>query len=156
MADSKNREAARDALTALLEASFGPSGDGTAQAVLNYTTVDLAGQTPVVMVFSAGTNRPNREGFGSDSYFATEARLGIAVYVALPKLDEANYTHQDAEDLVDELDKKIADVIIANNTLTGTWMSLRYEEGFSLPIDVEMPAGGRYIEERFFVIAKLR
>lgn len=156
MADSKNREAARDALAALLEASFGPTGDGTATAVLNYGTVDLKGKTPVVMVFSAGTDRPNREGFGADSYFAKEARLAVVTYVALPGTEDTGYTHQAAEDVVDLLDKRIEDVIIANSTNNSNWMSLRYEPGFSLPLDVEMPGAQRYIEERFYIIAKLR
>ncbi len=155
MPDSPNREAARDALATLIDASMGPAGDGAVTEVLNYSTVDLQGRTPVVMVFADGTNRSKREGFGPDSYFATEARLRIALFVALPSPTDTAYTHQDAEDKLDLIDKRIADVVIASDS-AAQWKALRYEPGFSQPTDVELPGGHRYIMETFSLIAKLR
>ncbi|MCI0363686.1 MAG: hypothetical protein L0219_07365 [Phycisphaerales bacterium] len=157
MADSKNREAARKRLAELFDADFGQAGDQTVTAVLNYSTVDLEGKTPVVMISSAGANRPNREGFGADSEFALEARYQVTIYVALPQPTDTSYTHLQAEDLLDLLDKRIADVIIENgHNQTAYWSALRYEPGFSGVLDVELPGGHRYMEEKHFVVAKLR
>jgi hypothetical protein len=141
----------------LLNNAIGPAGSSLVAEVLNYSTVDLRGKTPVIQVFSDGTNRPSREGFGSDSYFTTEVRLRVAVFVSLPSsTDEAaGYTHLMAEDKLDLIDRSIADVVIANGKIA-SWMTLRYEPGFSEPRDVLLPGNFSYIMEEFRLVAKLR
>jgi hypothetical protein len=149
MADSPNREEVRDALTELVEAAL----SSTVVKVYNYSTVDIGNQSPVVLVFSDGTNRLRRQGFGPDSKFDTFARLRVQAYVALPGKDDKSYTQRDAEDLLDLIDKQIADVVTAHSSHE-KWRSLNYEEGFSRPEDVLM-SGSPYIREEWALIAGL-
>lgn len=150
MADSPNREAVRDALAALIEAGL----SGTAVRVYNYSTVDIENQSPVALVFSDGTNRAGRQGFGAESKFNTSVRVRVQAYVALPGPEDRSYTQQNAEDLLDLIDKQVADVVTANNDHAGIWRSLNYEEGFSRPEDVLM-SGSPYIREEWTLIAGL-
>lgn len=149
MADSPNREEVRNALATLIEAGL----SGTVVKVYPYSTVDILNQSPVVLVFSDGTNRPKRQGFGPDSKLDTFARLRVQAYVALPGKDDTSYTQRDAEDLLDLIDKQIADVVTENNTHE-KWRSLNYEEGFSRPEDV-LVSGSPYIREEWALIAGL-
>lgn len=153
MVDSPNRQEVRDAFAALVEAAIGPLGDKTAVAVYPYSTVDIFNQSPVILVFSDGSNRPSRQGFGADSKFNTFVRLRVQAYVALPGKDDTSYTQRRAEDLLDLLDKKMADLVIANDS-HDKWRSLNYEEGFSRPEDVLM-SGSPYMREEWTLIAGL-
>ena len=150
MANSPNREEVRDALAALIDIDL----SGTVVKVYNYSTVDIENQSPVILVFSDGTNRPKRQGFGPDSKFDTFVRLRVQAYVALPGPNDVSYTQQNAEDLLDLIDKKIADVVTEHNSYTSFWRSLNYEEGFSRPEDVLM-SGSPYIREEWALVAGL-
>lgn len=152
---SPNRSDARDALAALIEADMGPSGDSLVAAVLTYNTTDLDSESPIVLVYSDGTNRPKREGFGDDSAFANEARLRVDAYVVLPAPEEIGYTRQDAENLLDTIDSRLADLVIATNT-SPQWRSLRYDADFSQPEESTLPSGDHYLREAHILIAKLR
>jgi hypothetical protein len=157
---SIDRARVRKEFARIVRTGIGPEadgGDGTVESegLFEYSTTDLQGVSPFVMIFSDGTNRPKREGYGDDSQFSTEVRLRVTYGVALPGEVDTNFSHADAEDLLDKLDKRIADLVIGSNE-SNEWMSLRYEPGFSQPQDFTLPGGGRYTIESHTVIAKVR
>ncbi len=152
MVDSPNRETARDKLAELIETALGSAGLNIIQRVYSYSTTDISNESPVILVFSDGTNRPERQGFGDDSKFTTYFRLRVQVYVAQPGPNDVSYTQQRADDLLDLIDKEIGDVVTENDTVAGIWRSLNYEEGFSRPDDVLM-SGSPYTREEFVIVA---
>jgi hypothetical protein len=150
MADSPNREAVRDAFAAVLKDGLGD----LVAAVYGYSTVDFENQSPVVIVFSDGTSRTGRQCFGVDSKFTTFVRLRIQAYVADPTQEDRAYTQQMANDLIDLIDKRIADIVTENNDNPGVWRSLNYEEGFSRPRD-GLVSGAPYTIEQWTIVAGL-
>jgi hypothetical protein len=153
MPDSPNRQAVRDGFASLLSAELGPEGEKAVVAVYPYSTVDILNQSPVILVFSDGTDRAGRQGFGDNSKFTTFVRLRVQAYVALPGKEDAGYTQRRAEDILDLLDKRIADIVTANNS-HDKWRSLNYVEGFSTPEDVLM-SGSPYMREEWQIVAGL-
>lgn len=124
-ANATNRETGRDALAGLLSTALVGTGL-PAQAVYGYQKSDFEGQSPVVVVLSAGTRR-QRFGVGTQKYrswFAYE----VLVFVA--DADEAvSWTDADVEDRLDLIEKEIADVV-ADNRSTTNWDDLKHDEGF--------------------------
>lgn len=125
-ANAANRETGRDALTALLSAAL--VGVGLpAQAVYGYQKSDFEGQSPVVVVLSAGTRR-QRFGMGTEKY---RSWFGYEILNFVADADAAaGWTDADVEDRLDLLEKEIADVI-ADNRVTANWDDLKHDEGAS-------------------------
>lgn len=116
--DAANRQTVREHLATLLQTSL-----DSAQQVYDYLPNDFGGQTPVVCVTSMGSERA-QIGFGED--YNTAFRLGIIVYVAYAERG-TSYGEDDAEDVLDTLEKEIADVLMDYRQVSGKWDSLTHE-----------------------------
>lgn len=149
--DAANREAARDALAALIETEMSGTGK-TLQAVYNSLPSDFGGLTPVVTVSSAGTDRKNM-GIGDTTKWNSRFRLAVVAYVADAAEDDS-WTDQDVEDMLDLIDKELADVIADNRESAGNWGYLELEEGFTEPLSMVI-GGEPYVVEPRFVIARV-
>ena len=118
---SVSREAARDALTGLLQAALVGTGK-PAQAVYGYQVGAFGGQSPVVVVASGPVLR-ERRGFGA--CWHTTATLLVFVFVAYAAAD--GWTEANAEDALDSIEAAVADVVLANSS-TATWNGLTYAQ----------------------------
>lgn len=132
-----NRETVRDAMAALLETVLVGSGLPV-QAVYAYRVGDLAGQSPVVVVSSAGSERPRMTAAGG----RTTVRLQVDVFVLYS--DEDTWGEDEAEDRLDLIEKSIAETVHANQTTTN-WQAVDYAAP-SERIDVEV-GGLEYARE---------
>lgn len=119
-ADSTNRETVRDALVTLLSSALTGAGN-PAQAVYGYQVGDFQGQSPVVVVASAGSQREPFQLRGQRNllYF------NIFVFVLFDDPD-TDWDEDDAEDRIDLIEKEIADVVI-DNRKTDNWTHIRLE-----------------------------
>lgn len=119
-ADSTNRETVRDALLTLLSAAL-TGASNPAQAVYGYLVGDFQGQSPVVVVSSAGSQREPFQLKGQRNllYF------NIYVFVLFDDPD-TGWDEDDAEDRIDLIEKEIADVVI-DNRKTANWTHIRLE-----------------------------
>lgn len=144
-----NRETARDALTALLSASLVGAGK-PAQAVYGYEKGALNGESPVVLVMSAGSERIQR-GMGSAKYRNT-FRYAVNVYVADADSWQS-WTEQNVEDALDLIERTIADVVAANRD-TANWTYLKHADGFSSVVKVVIN-GEPYVMETILLEAQV-
>lgn len=115
---SSNRETARDALAALLQTVLVGSGL-PAQAVYNYQVGDLAGQSPVVVVSSGGSERQRL------SFQGSRATFRLNVYVFVVYTDGGDWNEDDAEDRLDLIEKTIAETLDVSQR-TASWESVNY------------------------------
>jgi len=118
-ADSVNRETVRDALTTLLDTALTGVGN-PAQAVYGYQIGDFQGQSPVVVVSSAGSERLKFQLSGQRSL------LYFNVYVFVLYSDQDTWGEDDAEDRMDLIEKEIADVL-RDNRNTSNWTDIQLE-----------------------------
>ena len=132
-----NRETVRDAMATLLETALVGTGL-PAQAVYNYRPADFNGQSPVVVVSSAGSERPR--------FTAAGGRTSVFLQVDTFTLysDEGTWNEDDAEDRFDLLEKTIAETLHANQDTTN-WDAVDYTSR-SERIDVEI-GGLEYVRE---------
>lgn len=114
---SVSREESRDLLATLLNGSL----SDLVEAVYNYQTGDFEGQSPVVVVTSAGSQRTRLTMRGG------QARFKFYIYVFVLYSDQVGWTEADAEDRLDAIEKLIYETIEANQT-TETWGAIDYEE----------------------------
>lgn len=159
--DAKNRETARDYLATLLNAELVTS-KAYAVAVYNYMKSKLGGQSPVVIVASAGSARAHK-GMGTDKH-RNKFRYLIKVLVRDADTEaNANWTEQAVEDRLDLLEKEIVDVIMDNRSTAQNasvpWVRLHlesFETGeFSRLVFIPDIDGEPYIMEEIPVIAEL-
>ena len=134
-----SRETARDALAALLNTRLVDS-DETVQIVYNYRKGDLGGQTPAVCVSSSGSRRAKVD-FSGDR----ENIIYLMVHVFVLYSDQSDWTEDDAEDRLDDIEAAIADVIDENSSATDDWQWIDYG-GRSDRMDVNL-GGHEYIME---------
>jgi len=127
---SVSRETARDALTTLLDAALVGAGL-PAQVVYGYQVGDFGGQSPVVTI-SSGPNLREVRGLGG--CWTTETVFYVHVFVLYS--DEGTWGEDDAEDALDTIEAKIADVVIGNLS-TANWNDLCYDEP-TMPGSVEL------------------
>lgn len=142
-----NRELARDALAALIDAALAGSGKPV-QAVYGYLVSDLAGQSPVVCVTSAGSRRVSLTGMGSRAEFL----LRVDVFVLYN--DQAGWTEADAEDRLDEIEAGIASLVDANQT-RAPWAALTYAEPSNRTQAVAVVGGESYAWEQITLRAEV-
>ncbi len=149
-ANTANRKAARQELARLLESELTGTGK-IAQAVYRYMTrepLDVDKLSPVIEVASAGTRR-SKSGM-NDTRFNNKFRLEVTSFVRAS--DGAAWTAENVEDLLDDLDKAIADVI-ANHRVNENWSYIELEDGDS-EINIDPTTGYRY-EVRDVLVTKI-
>ena len=110
-ADSLNRETVRDALVTLLQTALVGAGLPV-QAVYGYQVGDAGGQSPAVVVSSAGSERRYKT-MGTNWHDV----FYFNVYAFVLYADSASsWTEANAEDRIDLIEKEIADTVMDNRT----------------------------------------
>lgn len=132
-----NRETVRDAMAALLNTALVGTGLPV-QAVYAYRVGDLGGQSPVVVVSSAGSQRPRMTAAGG----RTTVLLQADVFVLYS--DEDAWGEDEAEDRLDLIEKTIAETIHSSQ-VTANWQAVDYAAQ-SERVDVEV-GGLEYARE---------
>lgn len=108
------------------------------QAVYAYRVGDLGGQSPVVVVSSAGSERPRMTAAGG----RTTVLLQADVFVLYS--DEDAWGEDEAEDRLDLIEKTIAETIHSSQ-VTANWQAVDYAAQ-SERVDVEV-GGLEYARE---------
>lgn len=116
-ASNTNRETVRDAFVALLTTDLVGAGK-PCQAIYGYQVGDFQGQSPVVVVSSAGSEREQRT-----VSVRQRTRFYLNIYTFVLYSDENTWGEDDAEDRMDLIEKTIADTI-ANNRSADNWAEL--------------------------------
>ncbi len=127
------RHAVAESLAAFLTGSL---------TILPYQPTKLEG-SPIVTVLSAGSARPSLTGLGNKSEF------DLAVNHFILRSGE-NWTEQQAEDAMDDLDEQMADWLVKFKGKTMSWdaMELLDRSGISLFV----PEGGKvYLKETYTI-----
>ena len=140
---TKSREVMRDQFATLLSAAITGTGKPVT-AVYNYMKGRLDGESPVVLVTSGGIAR-SIAGQGTAQY-AMNVGLNLVVMVAEAKAS-AGITEQEVDDLVDDIEAKIADVVSANQSVSGIWDQLHYSGQPSEPMPGKDLDGHPYVVE---------
>jgi len=115
---SSNRETVREVLAELLQTALVGSGR-PAQAVYSYQVGDLGGQSPVVVVSSAGSERQRL------SFQGSRATFRLNVYVFVLYTDGSDWNEDDAEERLDLIEKTIAETVDVSQR-TAFWESVGY------------------------------
>jgi hypothetical protein len=134
-----DRGATRTAIAAGLRANV-PS----AATVLAYQANDFSGLSPTIVVTSAASERERATMQGSVAIFVYH----LHVFVAFAADGEVGYTDSDAEDLIDQVEREIAQ-FVDRTQRTAEWHALAY----SRASDAGTPASIGGIEYRHEVIA---
>lgn len=122
MSTTLDRKTAREHLASLLRAALTGEG-GLAEAVHEYQVADFGGVFPVVTVSSGGARRKAVTLRGS-----RQPRYRLQVHVFVLYADEGSgWTEKDAEDRLDDIERKIANVIDANPKAAGIWEAIEQE-----------------------------
>jgi len=143
----ENRETGRDALVTLLTAALVGSGK-PAQAVYGYKKADFGGQSPVVIVGSAGT-MPEQKAVTSRQ----KNTFYFNIYVFTLFAEEGTeWGEDDAEDRTDLIEKTIRETL-ADNRSNDTWAYIGYD-GRSV-VDEILVAGVEYKRETIPVLMEI-
>ena len=118
----------------------------SAQVVYDYLPADFDGQTPTVCVTSMGTDRAQ---MGFDEDYNSAFQLAIVVFVLYAE-QGSTYLEDDAEDVLDLLEKQIADFIMDNRRVAGKWDSLLHND--MTRIDYVTIGGNQYKQEVIAVV----
>lgn len=102
-----NRQTIRETIASGLSAAV-----TSAQAVYTHASGDIAGQSPVLRVLSAGSLRQPLSQRGNRALFY----LTIQVWVLYADPD-AGYTEQNAEDALDQIENQIAAWLASSNSI---------------------------------------
>lgn len=122
-ANTTSRETVRDALAALLATALVGTGLPV-QAVYNYQVSDFGEKSPVVLVLSGGAKR-KRHGLGTAKWHSW-LRLEVLVFVAEASITES-WTDQNVDDILDDIEKRIADVI-ADHRASASWSYIEFAD----------------------------
>lgn len=136
------RSEVRKELARLLEAGV-PAADW----LIDYQASNFEGRSPVVMVTSAGTVRPQ---FTMTGLYA-KMFFGIHIFV-LHADPDSGYTEADAEDTIDQVEFEIASVLAANQSGT-YWQGISWEE--SSIVDKITVSGTSYLYEVLPVVVEV-
>ncbi|KPK91507.1 MAG: hypothetical protein AMJ88_13445 [Anaerolineae bacterium SM23_ 63] len=138
-----NRELCRDKFASLLEDDL-VTTDEIVEAVYNRKVDDPGGKSPIVVVLSAGSNRPPNR-FGRHS---AEFLLEVQIWVLYSDPDATPaWTEALAEDRLDLIEKGVAEVIENNSEVSGFWDDIDYD-GQSVIADVAVRSGEAYLLEK--------
>lgn len=118
---SADRKTVRDALKVLLEAALTGAG-APVQAVHAAQLPHFEGQSPVVVVWSAGSRRERLTFQGGKTTFYVNVDLFVRYSDPAAGWDE-----QDAEDALDTIERLVAEVAEYNQR-TATWETLDYAD----------------------------
>jgi hypothetical protein len=118
-----NRKLWRSAIASDLNTALVTSG--LVQSLYAGQVADFGGQSPVVIVSSAGSDRP------SDNYTTQSTALFLNLDVFVLYADSANgFDEMDAEDALDDIEAAVAEWVQANATRTPSngvgWTLLEY------------------------------
>jgi hypothetical protein len=111
---SVSRKVSREKLAELIQA-----GVPEAALVVPYQKTALDGQSPVILVTSGASVHEALTMQGTGSSFV----LTVHTFV-LHADPESGWNEQNAEDMLDLIESKIADVIAANRTVRDVWESI--------------------------------
>ena len=114
MSNPTNRKDIRKAVAAGLVTAM-----TTAQAVYGYQKSDFDQQSPVVRVYSSGSERPSITARGARSKFFLSVEIWVLYATG------ATWTEENAEDAIDTLEKELIGWI-ADNQVTSLWTHLEY------------------------------
>lgn len=143
---STNRETVRDAMVALLATAL-VGGGLPVKTVTGNKVVTLEGLTPLVSVLSAGSFRTpqSMESDGYDAAFFLEVQVWVLQAVT-------GWTNAQAEDTMDDIEKRIADTYQAN-AITASWDMVEYASATTV---TEMAVAGiPYYMERIPTVVRL-
>ncbi len=146
--NSTNRETIRDDVADLLDTALVDTL-GIVQTVYNYQKLDIAGQSPVVMVLSAG-DHPTRT--AQTDRITSRVYLEIWSFVLHVEADDS-WTEANAEDRLDLVKKEIVDTLFDNEVeqTLGLW-ELMFEDRSSV---ARVSIGGvPYLWERMPLTAR--
>lgn len=141
-ASSVNRETARDALYALLNAALVGTGK-PCDKVFGYLEGNIGTPVSAVVLTSAGSER-NRTDPGQQTF---DTWLYFDVWVFVLYNDGASWTEADGEDKRDLIEKTIADVVQDNTVSTNVWDDLQFV-GRTTATDVQLDSGITYFVEQ--------
>ena len=131
-----DRAEVRTEFAALLTAGLtGPNGP--AQAVYRYRVGDFAGQTPVVVLGSAGSERKRMSFKGHHAAYW----LDLFVFVLYNLKDPAGavlWSEQQAEDQLDQIEQLIG-LLLDGNQTGASWKAIDYDGRSQIDI---VPEGG--------------
>lgn len=138
-----NRKDVRKAFAALLRTHMTGSGN-PAQSVYDHLVSDFGGETPVVVVSSGPILRAP---FVFDNSQA-KVRLDVFFFVWYGDKDTApaDYTVEAAENILDEMERIMAEVIEGNKETQ--WWNAITQTDFSERNDMDI-GGNYYLRERF-------
>lgn len=142
---SSARMMARTQLATILTSALEDAG--LAQKVYGYRVGDFEGQTPVVVVSSAGGEWTRMTLRGAK----TECLLQVDVFVVYAT-EDAVWDEEDAEAALDDLAQALA-IAVAANQVNAVWQALQFERQ-SQRIDVEL-GGVEYARESFLLRASI-
>ena len=132
-----SRETARDALVTLLTAALVGAGLPV-KTVAGSKQTTLRGITPLVTVLSAGSSREALTFQGNQAVF----RYSVQVWVL--QKEEGSWTLAQAEDALDDIERRIAEVYSDNRT-TGNWNMLEMA-GETTVSEVSVEGKAHYVE----------
>lgn len=135
------RKAVRKAIAAGLAANM-----PTAQVVYDYQKSDFDQQSPVVRVFSAGSNRPSMTARGNRSRFTFSIELWV-LYA-----NSGSWNEADAEDALDDLEQELVQWV-SDNQVGDLWTALKFERP-SLLGNV-IVGGAPYLVEDITLVAEV-
>lgn len=141
MSSAMNRELVRDAIVVGLQPAL-----TVAQLVVGHQKANLQGQWPAVMVFTAGSVRPQVTEQGIRSEFHYIVQLWVLYY------QEGLWTEAQAEDTLDALEQQLTEWM-ANNQVGELWTSLAFN-GQST-VSIVTVAGEPYLMEEIKVMAEV-
>ena len=143
----RNREIQRDEISSILNTAL----SGYVQEVWNYYKGDFQGRAVVVIVSSLGSQRPKFTLKGRK----LQARFQIVVYVLYGD-SRGSWDEADAEDKLDDIEKRIYDALDANTYHPDYWISLEVNNpnGFST-VDYVTIGGLEYKRETITVQTEL-
>jgi len=142
---STSREAARDALVALLKTALKGAGLPV-KTVTGSKVDDLSGLTPLVSVLSAGTLRQRLTFQGDIPVFSLEVQIWV-------RQECTGWTNAQAEDALDRIESLIAGTYESNRG-TANWEALEYS-GPTTVHEISV-AGTAYYMERIPTTVKLK
>lgn len=138
-----NRKALRQALRTLLAAEV-----TSAQAVYGYQKARLAGQTPIVAITSASSERERFTMAGST--LAAVFDVHTFVLHSNGATGATTWTEEDAENMLDDLEQQIAQACDRNPVKANGWARLAYK-GATDARDLVKIEGVDYLHETITV-----
>lgn len=121
------------------------------QAFYAYPEGNIQGQSPVLTVMSAGSERGDQTFHGLTKTF----RYVVTVLVLIHEKSSNTYTYEDAEDLLDQVEQQIADWVHTNDTNTNDWISVQYTAPTSQGVWDDV-SGNTYRYEQIELVVEAR